>query len=308
MRKDLLEYYCSLASENENLFILTSDLGYGIFSNFRHNNIYVRCINVGIAESNMISIAAGLSLSGSRVICYSMASFSVLRALEQIKIDLCCNNADVIIVGAGSGLTCGLEGVTHHMIEDIAVLKAFPNITIVCPCDRQEAIAVAKSLSNHHGPVYFRIGQERQETVHRYEPITSMGRGLVVRKGKDVAIFSHGDMVYCSQQVAVMLESSGIYATVISCPWIKPFDITGLKKIIDSHSSICVIEEHEEHGGLSSDIAMYICKRKLVKHFITFCASYDHHHMVGTSAFLRQSNGLSANHIAHEIMTMVSSC
>ena len=140
MRTELIDFCAARATREQPLYILTADLGHGLFCDKWSDRPNVSLINVGVAEQNMLGVAAGLALRGARVLCYSMASFMTLRAAEQLSIDICADKRNVILMGAASGITNGVEGFTHYAIGDIAILSTFPHIKILSPCDKHELL------------------------------------------------------------------------------------------------------------------------------------------------------------------------
>lgn len=293
MRDQLLEFYVQRASNSSPLVVLTADLGYSLFTREWEKFANVTCINVGIAEQNMIGLAAGMALCNRRVLCYSMASFLCLRAAEQIKVDLCLDNQDVVLIGAASGLTCGLEGPTHHAVEDIAILAGFPNIKILCPSNSKELLSALEILGDQHGPLYVRIGMDDAMDSQAPRIHAKIGAPLVLKRGTDVCIFSHGSMVMCASEVARLLEHVGISCTVVSCPWLKPFDGQEVSAIAAPHQLVVTIEEHSIHGGLTSLVAVCLATGFAAKPLLPFCVSPDAYEAVGARADLLEMQGLT---------------
>jgi len=301
MRAELIKYYAERARSDHPLFILTADLGFGLFVRDWGKYANVVCVNTGVAEQNMVGVAAGIALSGARVICYSMASFLVLRAAEQLKIDICMDNRDVILLGAASGLTCGLEGITHHALEDIAVLRAFPNLRILSPCDHHELLHALRLLGEYHGPVYVRLGREGGESMRRGTPRTGIGGVEVLRSGEDVLILSHGSMVSLAVESASLLERGGLSCTVGSCPWLKPLRRREVAALAQRHRLTVTIEEHSEHGGLSSYVAACLLCLSVHRTMLQFCAEPEDCFGVGSRYELLKMVGLTPEGIAERI-------
>ena len=230
---------------------MTADTGY-LFNDFKKAHPK-QFLNAGIAEANMIGMAAGLSLTGKNVYCYSMSTFLIVRALEQIRIDLCYHNLSVKLLGAGGGLSYGLEGLTHQALEDIALLRALPNMTIFCPGDPVELEAVAKESIDHKGPLYIRFPKDNQPQIHRTSLKIKIGQGIFITKGGRVAIIATGSMLYQAKLAADSLFKKGIKTTLISMPTIKPLDIGLIKRII-KYKAIIVVEEHNIIGGLGDAV------------------------------------------------------
>ena len=175
MRQIFFQKLEEYAKKDKNMFLLVGDLGIKFFENFRKIDPG-RAINVGVAEANMIGVAAGLSMSGKNVYCYSIIPFLTMRAFEQIRVDICYNNLSVKLLGAGGGLAYGAEGITHHAIEDIAIMRSLPNMTVVCPGDAKEAEMLAKESVNYPGPLYVRFGRDFDPHVHKGEINFKIGK------------------------------------------------------------------------------------------------------------------------------------
>jgi transketolase len=244
---------------NDDIFLLTADLGFNQFDRFR-DSFPGRFINVGIAESNMIGIAAGLALSGKNVYCYSIIPFLIMRSLERIRVDLCQPDLNVKLIGAGGGLVYGCEGMTHHAIEDIAIMRCLPNMSVVVPADAMEVEATIRESVEHKGPLFIRIGREGEPRVHHSIPEFKIGRGLsVTKEGRDICIFTTGTILYVAVDVCKMLLNEGLNVSLISMHTVKPLDNDIIKLYAGSSKAIFTIEEHSIIGGLgsaASDILM----------------------------------------------------
>src|SRR3989442_15702127 len=168
---------CALAAADERVWLLTGDLGYTVLEGFRER-FPDRFVNVGVAEQNMTGVAAGLALSGKIVFTYSIANFPILRCLEQVRNDVCYHKANVKIVAVGGGLAYGALGSTHHATEDIAILRALPEMVVVAPGDPQEAEAATRAIAEHPGPCYLRLGRAGEPHVHRQKLSFQLGRAI----------------------------------------------------------------------------------------------------------------------------------
>jgi transketolase len=271
MRTDLIDYYAARATCEKHLYILTADLGYGLFRDKWSDHPYVTLLNVGIAEQNMLGVAAGLALRGARVLCYSMASFITLRAAEQLCIDICADKRDVILMGAASGITNDVEGFTHHATGDIAILSTFPHIKILSPYDQHGLLDALADLGENHGPVYVRFGPEIQSENHVQRSKGGLGLPCILRSGNQVLLLAHGSMVQCASQVADLLEKYQVSCSVASCAWLEPFDYGYVMDLVQRHALSVVIEEHSEIGGLASRVAMCVARSPNCKMFLPFC-------------------------------------
>ena len=261
MRKVFFQNLEETAKKDKKLFLLVADLGIKFFSNFKNIDPQ-RSINVGVAESNMIGLAAGLAMSGKNVYCYSIIPFLTMRAFEQIRIDLCYNNLNVKLLGAGGGLVYGAEGVTHHAIEDIAILRSLPNMTVVAPGDVKEAEALAKASVNHQGPLYIRFGRDLDPVIHQKAINFEIGKGIIVNQGKDICLMATGTMLYPAKQVLDNLAKDGLNSTLISLHTIKPLDVELIKDCAKNYKAIFTLEEHNIIGGLGSAVAEVLAENK----------------------------------------------
>ncbi|MEW6409357.1 MAG: transketolase C-terminal domain-containing protein, partial [Nitrospirota bacterium] len=236
------------------MFVLTADLGYKLFDNIRAD-CPDRFYDIGVAEANMIGIAAGLSSCGKNVYCYSIAPFLVMRAFEQVRIDVAYHGLNVKLVGVGGGFTYGLEGITHFGLEDLALMRSLPNMTVVVPADPFEAQRLAAVSVRYQGPMYIRLGKTGEPCVYDAEPDFEIGEATILKDGKDLAIFAIGNMVYTGKQLLGLLTRKGISATLINMHTLKPLDITAVNQIAEVHDIILSLEEHNIHGGLGSAVA-----------------------------------------------------
>ena len=261
MRNIFVKIITESAKTNRDVFLLTGDLGFKLFDEFKEN-CPQRFLNMGVAEANMIGVAAGLSLSGKNVYCYSIAPFTIMRPFEQVRVDICFQNLNVKLLGGGTGLSYGLEGMTHHTIEDFAIMNALPNMTVVAPGDIEEAKAIAKESIKYPGPIYIRLPKQSNKSIYKNNPKIKIGKGEIIKHGKDVCLVATGSMLYTSKMVLDELEKQGIKATLISMHTIKPIDKNLIKKISKEYKAIFTIEEHSLIGGLGSCVAELLFEYK----------------------------------------------
>lgn len=300
MRDTFIKTLTAMAAEDEDIFLLTADLGFKIFDEFREKH-GKRFINLGVAEANMIGVGAGLALSGKNVYCYSIAPFLVMRPFEQIRVDVCYHNLPVTLVGSGGGITYSMEGITHHAIEDIAVLRALPNMTVVCPGDRHEVEAIARLSARHEGPMYIRLPKTSPE-AYDCAPKLEIGKAERVREGSDTVIITTGNMLGNSVKAAEKLSQQGVETGVVSMHTVKPLDTNTIRKIMDETKNIFVAEEHSRIGGLGSAIADIIAtngyngKYGIISLPDSYCKS------IGSHECLRQKYQLNPEQIKKTIL------
>ena len=262
MRTAFIKTLEKIASEDDSIFLIVGDLGFGVTNNFSEN-LPKQFLNSGIAEQNMIGIAAGMALTGKTVITYSIANFPTLRPYEQIRNDVCYHNANVKIVAVGGGFCYGALGPTHFATEDLAVMRSLPNITVLAPGDPWEASAATEAMLKHKGPVYLRLGRAGEPFVHSNDIEFKIGKAIKIKEGNDITIFAIGGMVYNSMKAAELLEKKGISVRLISIGSLKPLDEDCIIESAKHTKAIVTVEEHSLIGGLGSAVAEVLCESRL---------------------------------------------
>ena len=247
--------------KNEKIMALSGDLGNSSGLARFQQTFPERYLNVGIAEQNMIGIAAGLAKEGFNVFATSFAPFITLRAGEQIRMNLGYMKLNVKAVSIGSGISMSFLGNSHYGIEDAAVMRSIPNMTIVCPADCSEIVKVVNAASEFEGPMYIRLtGAVGNPPVYTEDYDFIIGKSITVKDGADITIIANGSMVYESLQASKILDANGISTKVINMHTIKPLDTEELEKVISTSKVIVSVEEHSVIGGLGSAIAEYKTK------------------------------------------------
>jgi transketolase len=305
MRNTFVKTLIDLARENEGVFLLTADLGFKLFDEFRRD-FPDRFINVGVAEQNMIGVGAGLSLSGKNVYCYSMIPFLILRALEFIRVDLCYQNLNVKLIGVGGGLTYGLEGMTHHAIEDIAIARALPNLSVSAPGDPVEARGIIRESADYPGPLYVRLGGNNDPVIHKDSQDVSIGKGIVVKEGEDITVFCTGGTLPASKAALEIIEKkSRARPTLISLHTIKPLDVELILTYAKKSCAVLTVEDHSVIGGLGSAVGETLLDQGYQGVFHRIGLPDQYNSIVGRSNYLKQVYGLTAEGIAERIMTVL---
>jgi transketolase len=194
MRNTFVKTLVKLAEQDERIFVITPDLGFSVLEEFEEK-FPNRFLNVGIAEANAVSIASGLALSGKIVYVYSIMPFVTMRPFEQIRVDVAYMNTNVRLVGVGAGLTYGPAGATHHSIEDIAIMRALPNMTVFSPCDPYEVEKITEESINHQGPIYFRLAKKGEPIISNQESKIELGKANFIEKNENsnIAILFTGN-------------------------------------------------------------------------------------------------------------------
>ena len=306
MRKAFFQTLEEYARKDKRIFMLLADLGVKFFQNFK-NIDSKRFLNVGIAEANMIDVAAGLAMSGKNVYCYSITPFLIDKALEQIKIDLCYNKLNVKLLGAGSGFVYGAEGVTHHALTDLAVMRSLPNMTVVAPGDSLEAEALSKASVDFQGPLFIRFGRDIDPIVHKKNFHFEIGRGIVVKEGKDICLIAIGTMLYPGKMVCDILEKQKLNPSLISFHTLKPLDKELVEDCSKKYKAIFTIEEHNIIGGLGSAVAEILAEINYSGIFYRFGIpdKFSNEFGIGGPDYLLEKTGLTPEKISEIILTEI---
>jgi transketolase len=254
MRTAFIETLCELAELDNRIWLLCGDLGYSVLERFAQR-FPGRYVNMGVAEQNMTGVAAGLALEGRIVFTYSIANFPIMRCLEQIRNDVCYHNLNVKIVAVGGGMAYGAAGYTHHAVEDLAVTRAMPNMTVVAPGDPVEVKCATRAIINHAGPCYLRLGKGGEAIVHTQEPDFQLGKAIWLRQGDDITFVSTGSILAEVIRAADNLAARGVRVGVVSIPTLKPLDEETIRKIASRSRQIITVEEHSALGGLGEAVA-----------------------------------------------------
>ncbi|OVE80563.1 hypothetical protein BVY03_06020, partial [bacterium K02(2017)] len=243
------------AKKHKNLWLLTGDLGYSALEPFIEA-FPKRYLNVGVAEQNMVGVAAGLALSGCKVFVYSIANFPTLRCLEQIRTDVCYHKLDVTVVSVGAGFSYATQGYTHHGLEDIAVMRALPHMQITAPADPIETRLIVKKLCQQKGPAYLRLAKSGEPILHLKKPKITPGKILRLKSGSDTLIIATGNILNEALDAATILKQKfNIKASIWSAPYIKPIDINAIKQAAKKYEHIFTLEEAQIDGALGSAVA-----------------------------------------------------
>lgn len=212
-----------------------------------------RCVEVGIAEQDLVGISAGLANAGRKPYAASPASFLTMRSVEQIKVDVAYSNSNVKLIGISAGVSYGALGMTHHSLQDLAVLSAIPNLQIIIPADQFETRKMMAALQYDATPTYIRVSRNPVEDVHEDENFDfTIGKAITLHEGDDIAIIACGDMVSIALKSATMLEKKGIHAKVVNMHTLKPFDTQAVIDAAKQTKAIITMEEHSIYGGLGA--------------------------------------------------------
>ena len=254
MRDAFFDELYNIARVDKQVVFLTADMSAYSLGKFK-KDLKSQYINVGIAEQNMVSIAAGLALGGKIVFIYGIVPFVTLRCYEQIKVDLCCMNLPVTIIGVGAGYTYGSDGPTHHATQDIAVMRVLPEITILNPSDAVMTAAFARMAYKNQGPKYIRIERGKLPLIYNSRD-NDFSDGLAeIRDGRDLTIIATGVMVHQAVMAAERLSGHSISAGVVDLYRLKPLNVEMLLKVIGNSNNIVTLEENTIIGGIGSAVS-----------------------------------------------------
>lgn len=299
MRNAFIKALIEQARRDPAIWLLCGDIGFSVLEGFA-KEFPERFINVGVAEQNMIGVAAGLALSGKTVFTYTIGNFSFMRCLEQIRNDVCYHNLNVKVVALGGGFAYGAMGYTHHVIEDIAMMRVLPNITLAAPGDPMETTLVTEALCQTPGPGYLRIGRGGEPIVHSIPPVFKLSKAIVMREGRDVTIVSSAGTLDIAAKAADELAFSGVSAGLISMPILVPFDKGTLLAAIAATNSIVTIEEHG-NGGLGSLVLECFTDHAIHKSLRRIFVQRPLSEQSGDKAWLRELHGITANVIVKTV-------
>lgn len=301
MRNAFADEITKLGAIDQRLVLLSGDIGNKLFDKFKAVS-ETRFLNCGIAEANMMGVAAGMALSGLRPVIYTITPFTTTRCYEQIRIDACYHNVPVIIVGTGSGLSYAELGPTHHSCEDLAIMRVLPNMTVMAPADEVELRQCLRAALKQDGPVYIRIGKKGEQIVPKKNDAFEIGRAINVREGADVCLIGTGTLLPTVLEAADLLASQGITARVESFHTIKPLDVETVHTAFSDYSIVAVVEEHSRIGGLGGSIAEWLAQQdKMQGRLLSFGTDDDFMHEVGTQNYARAKYGLTAENIAGKV-------
>lgn len=293
-----------IAKQDSRVHMVLADIGYGEIEAFAQM-FPDRYVNVGVAEQNMTGIACGLALEGKIAVTYSIANFPTLRCLEQIRNDVCYHKAQVKIVIIGGGMAYGALGVSHQSTEDIAIMRALPDMAVLSPADRHEAKAAVYAMMAHNGPVYYRCGYKNEPDIHSGEVEISLGKALPVRTGSDAVIVTTGTIAFRGLQAADLLKKEGIHVGLISMPSVKPIDQLALIEAAGKYKAMITLEEHNICGGLGSAVAEVLCDNNIGIPFKRIALPDSYIHEVGSQNWLLDRYGFSPENIAEQVKKLI---
>lgn len=281
---------------NPNVVALTADLAGSLKLNAFIKEFPGRYIQCGIAEANMIGVAAGLTIGGKIPYTTTFANFSTSRVYDQVRQSVAYSDKNVKICASHAGLTLGEDGATHQVLEDIGMMKMLPGMTVIVPCDFNQTKAATIAIAEYKGPVYLRFGRPKWPNFTAEDQVFEIGKAQVLAEGSDVSIIACGHMVWMAVEAAKMLAEKGISVDLINMHTIKPLDEEAIVKSLTKTGCVVTAEEHQINGGLGDSVANVAARRCPVPH--EYVAVMDTFGESGTPMQLLQKYGLTKENIA----------
>lgn len=304
MRDAFIAGLIELAKKDDRIALLTGDLGFGVVEKFS-SEFPDRFWNCGVAEQSMMSIAAGLAKSGMRPFVYSIANFPTFRCLEQIRNDVCYHNLPVTIVSVGGGLGYGTLGYTHHGIEDIAALRALPNISIYSPADPRETKEILQVINEEEKPTYLRLGKNGEPIIEQRTLRQKIGTAYEIQSGTQLTVLACGPVAdNCYRAIKEMDKYISIQ--LLSVPKVQPLDINYLLDVISSEK-ILIVEEHVKRGGFASAFFEELNQLKEIKEISHLFVEEKNISESGTQNYLRSLSSLHVTGISAKISEILNS-
>lgn len=304
MRNAFLRTLFKESQKNKDIMLLTGDLGFSVFEDYKEN-LPDQFVNGGVAEQNMTGVAAGLALEGKIPFIYSIVPFVTMRNFEQIRNDICYNGANVKIVGVGAGFSYAIYGYTHYALEDVAILRTLPNMTIFTPGDPIEAEVAVQQALQINGPVYIRLGKAGEPNIHKDASKLRFGKTAIIKTGKDIALITSSIMLQTAFEATQMLEEKGISVQLMQVHTIKPFDIQSIITAAKKVKHIVTLEEHTIYGGLGSIVAEVIAENSLAVRFKRIAVENSLLKVLGNQGYMRNAHGLSKEKVVKTILQLV---
>lgn len=309
MRDTFVKTLIEEAKKDKNIELVTGDLGFGVLKPY-FEQLPNQFTNAGIAEQNMTGVAAGMALCGKTVFTYSIGNFPTLRCIEQIRNDCAYPHANVKIVCVGGGFVYGSLGMSHQATEDIAMLRALPEVTVVCPGDLVEAAEATKAIAHTPGTVYLRLGRGGEKRVHDKIDDFQIGKAIKIREAKadcnkKVALFSTGAILDEATEAAGILEEEGIGVEEYSFHTVKPIDKDVILDCANRYDYIVTVEEHNVIGGFASAVSEVITDSDENVRLIKIGLNDEYCSKVGNQKYLRAQYGMTAQDIVKKVKETV---
>lgn len=303
-RQVICDALMELGNKDKDIVVLTSDSrGSASMTNFA-KQLPEQFVEVGIAEQNIVGIAAGLAASGKKPYIASPACFLSMRSIEQVKVDVAYSKTNVKLVGISGGLSYAALGMSHHSLQDIAVMRAIPGINIILPADRHETKKMVEALVNSNEPAYIRIGRNPVQDVYSSEDYHfEIGKAVTMAEGKDITIIATGETVKVAVDAAETLRQKGISCRVLNMHTLKPLDETAIIKAAEETGHIITVEEHSIYGGLGAAVSEVVVQNCPIP--MKILGIPDEPAIPGKSEEVFEYYGLSASNISKIALQML---
>ncbi len=295
MRTETIDALTAYARGAPDVMLLTADLGYSVLERFAEA-LPKQYVNVGVCEQAMVGIAAGLALTGHRVVLYSIVNFPTLRCLEQLRNDVCYHDLPVMVIAVGGGLAYGPQGYTHHGVEDLGIMAMLPNMAVACPADPLEAEALLPQLLDRRRPAYLRLARSGEPVLHPAGTKVTLERAITLRSGTDIALLATGPILGRALAAAQTLAARGISASVLSFPGFRPLDQQAVLDAARGHRAILTLEEHMVTGGFGSRVAEVLLAAGLAPRFGKYGVTDALRGQIGSQAWLLDRLGPVEDH------------
>lgn len=295
MRDTFVKTLLAEAKKDPNIILMTGDLGFGVLDDFQ-KELPGQFINSGVNEQTMMGLAGGYASTGKRVFVYSIGNFPTLRCLEQIRNDVCLMNNPVVIVSVGAGYAYGSQGYTHHALEDIAVLRALPNMDVIVPADPYETAGITKHLTLTSNPSYLRLGKSNEPSIHQGEIQIEPGRINELVSGNDGTLIFSGSVGIIAIKAAEELLSQSTNVSVASMPYISRIDLNYLRAAAEK-GPIVILEEHSYRGGVGSSILETLTMHAISARVALVASDQKNLSQIGDQDFLRNENGINVKNV-----------
>jgi len=300
MRDNFINALINLAKNDKDIVLLTGDLGFRVFEKFE-SSFPGQYFNVGVAEQNMTGVATGLSLEGKKVVTYSIGNFATLRCLEQIRNDACYHNVNISIVANGGGFSYGSLGMSHHITEDLAILRALPNISVVAPCTAEEAGEAITAMIMNGGTGYLRLDKSSAKDCFSEDPFV-IGKSRRYKEGKDITLIATGGILGEANTASIELKKIGIEARVVGMHSIKPIDVGEIIDAVSNTGGIVTIEEHNKDGGLGSAVSEVCMDLGMIpRKFLRIGLENKYSSIVGSQLYLRSRYDMDSVSIINRV-------
>ena len=305
MRNAFARVMTELSQERSDVCLLSGDIGNRMFDRYKEV-APTRFLNCGIAEANMMSMAAGMALSGLRPVVYTITPFTTTRCLEQIRTGVAYHEAPVVIVGTGSGLSYAELGATHHSLEDLAILRSIPNLQVCAPADSLELEAQLRQAISEGKPTYIRIGKKGEPDLLAEHASLGIGKANLIKPGKKFLLLGIGPILSEALQASTILEKRGIQLAIASMGSIKPMDRRFLQQCVaDGFSHWISLEEHHQNGGLGSTLLEWLSENQINTIQLKRMGIANHFvHQLGAQNYVRETEGLNATAIVNLVRSL----